>query len=240
LAEDAARMFNFMTGYAAPEHLHRLSISPHGIKRKLLQLIDQEIANAKAGRPAAIWFKMNSITDRDIVLALYRASQAGVSVDLVVRGICCLRPGIPGVSDNIRVNSIIGRFLEHSRIYCFANGAEMPSREALVFISSADLMERNLNRRLETMVPILNPTVHMQILDQIMVANLKDTAQAWAMLPDGEYERLLDVEHGADATGAFSAHEYFMTNPSLSGRGSALGSELVPPRLALSRRGTQS
>jgi polyphosphate kinase len=215
MGRDSGRLFNYITGYAQPEHLEKLSYSPITMKHDLLRMIEGEARNARAGKPAAIWAKMNALVHPEIIDALYAASCAGVSIDLIVRGICCLRPGIPGLSENIRVKSIIGRFLEHARIFAFANGKTMPSNEARVFISSADWMERNLDRRVEAMVPVENPTCHQQVLQQIMVANLNDVAQTWLLDSDGGYRR----SPGWSAASAFSAHEYFINNPSLSGRG---------------------
>ncbi|MCK0127708.1 RNA degradosome polyphosphate kinase [Erythrobacter sp. F6033] len=222
LGRDAAKMMNFVTGYVEPGSLDLISIAPLNLREELYHRIDAEIANATAGKPAAIWMKCNQITDQGMIDRLYSASDAGVQVELVVRGICCLRPGVPGMSDNIRVKSIIGRFLEHSRIYAFANGEAMPGTNAAVFISSADLMGRNLDRRVESLIPVLNRTVHDQILQQVLLANMLDTEQSWWLHGDGSYSR---VETDGKP---FNCHRYFMTNPSLSGRGGALEAGGVP------------
>ncbi len=223
LGRDATKVFNYLSGYVEPEGLEKLSISPSGLKQKLLEEFENEAEHARAGRPAEIWAKMNSLIDREIIDGLYKASQAGVKISLVIRGICGIRPGIKGLSENIRVKSIVGRFLEHSRIACFGNGHGLPSKQARVYISSADWMGRNLNRRVETLVQIENPTVKAQIVGQIMAANMADVAQSWVMKPDGHFQRATWDEGDF----AFNCHRFFMENPSLSGRGSA-GAKDVP------------
>jgi polyphosphate kinase len=229
LCRDAQRLFNYMTGYATPATLEKIAVAPLTLRPKLAHLIDDEIEHARAGKPANIWVKLNSLVDPAMIDHLYRASTAGVKVELIIRGICCLRPGVPGLSENIHVKSIIGRFLEHGRIACFGNGHALPSPEAKVFISSADWMPRNLDWRVESLVPVENETVHRQVLEEIMVHSLQDEAQSWDLDSEGVYHRV------SNDPAAFSAHNYFMTNPSLSGRGSALQHRRGTPRLVVER-----
>lgn len=229
-ARDAAQLFNYITGYVEPKALELISMSPRDMRNDLIGLIDQEIANVRSGEPGMVWAKMNSLVDPALIEKLYQASNAGVEIDLVVRGICCLRPDVPGMSDHIRVKSVVGRFLEHSRIWAFGNGRELPNDGAKLYISSADWMPRNLDRRVEYMMPITNKTVHDQILDQVMVANLIDDEQSWELNADGSYTRVKPSDK------PFNLHRYFMTNPSLSGRGKALKKSNAVPRLSLRRR----